>query len=127
VRAPPTATPGAATRDAAGEGAASPARLRCAACGAAITDREAAITIQGAHAHHFVNPHGLAFHVGVSARAPGCRVSGPATAFYSWFPGLPWRLAACAGCGAHLGWGYGATLAFYGLILDRLREAEDPG
>lgn len=98
-------------------------RLHCAACGHAITDRAAATAIQGGHEHHFVNPHGHDFHVGLFTRAPGCLVVGPPIDFYSWFPGLPWRLAACAACHVHLGWAWGAGPEFFGLILPRLRDA----
>lgn len=99
-------------------------RLCCAACTHAITDRDAAISVQGGHEHHFVNPHGLAFHVGLFDRAPGCILAGSPVAFFSWFPGLPWRLAACGACHVHLGWAWGDGPQFYGLILPRLRDAD---
>jgi hypothetical protein len=96
--------------------------LRCAACSRDITDESAAIDVHGAHDHHFVNPHGHAFHVGIFKYAPGGQLVGPLVAFYSWFPGLPWQLAVCGGCHAHLGWGFGAAAEFYALILERLRH-----
>lgn len=100
-------------------------RLRCAACGHAITDRDAAIALQGGHEHHFVNPHGHAFHVGLYDRAPGVVRVGEPVAFYSWFPGLPWQLVACGACRVHLGWAWGDDVGrFYGLILPRLRDAD---
>jgi len=98
--------------------------LRCAACGREITDQAAAIAMHGAHDHHFVNPHGHAFHVGIFAKAPGSLSVGPLVAFYSWFPGLPWRLAICGGCQAHLGWSYGAAADFFALIRERLRTGD---
>lgn len=98
--------------------------LRCAACDREITDQAAAIAMHGAHDHHFVNPHGHTFHVGIFDSAPGSLSVGPLVAFYSWFPGLPWRLAVCGGCQAHLGWSYGAAADFFALILDRLRAAD---
>jgi hypothetical protein len=40
---------------------------------------------------------------------------------------LVWRLALCGGCRAHLGWNFRGDkdAGFFGLILDRLREADD--
>lgn len=96
--------------------------LRCAACAREIADRDAAIAVQGAHEHHFVNPHGHDFHVGVFREAPGCALVGPPEAFFSWFPGLPWRIAVCSGCHIHLGWAYGVGVEFFALILPRLRD-----
>lgn len=98
--------------------------LRCAACSREITDQAAAIAMHGAHDHHFVNPYGHTFHVGIFNSAPGSLSVGPLVAFYSWFPGLPWRLAVCGGCQTHLGWSYGANADFFALILDRLRTGE---
>lgn len=119
---PPTAAPIVAPTD---TPARARARLLCAACSHAITDQTAAISVQGAHDHHFVNPHGHAFHVGIFNHAPGSLPVGPLVNFYSWFPGLPWRLAVCNQCNAHLGWSYGAITEFFALILDRLRPAAD--
>lgn len=119
TRPPPTARPAdidAAVRRAHGG-------LRCVACRRDVTDRDAAIAVHGAHDHHFVNPHGHAFHVGIFKDAPGCALVGPPTDFYSWFPGLAWRFAVCGGCHAHLGWAFGAAPEFFALILDRLCDA----
>jgi len=108
-------------------GPAAKRRLRCAACDHAITDRDAAISVQGGHEHHFVNPHGHAFHVALFDRAEGVARVGEPVAFYSWFPGLPWQLVVCSNCHAHLGWAWAdasGAHAFYGLILPRLRDAD---
>jgi hypothetical protein len=94
--------------------------LRCAACGTAITDDTRRIEISGAHRHVFVNPHGEVFEVGCFAAADGVRAIGPASDFFSWFPGYAWRVALCSGCGVHLGWTYGDGPEFVGLILPRL-------
>ncbi|PTN32759.1 hypothetical protein C6366_15965 [Desulfonatronum sp. SC1] len=98
--------------------------LRCRACGSTITSKEQRIMINGRHDHVFFNPHGHVFEIGCFARAPGALpASSPSTEF-SWFPGLAWQVAACAACGAHLGWRFqgGRDSGFFGLILDRLIE-----
>lgn len=73
----------------------------------------------------FVNPHGHVFEVGCFATAH-VRSIGPASHFFSWFPGYAWRVALCPGCGAHLGWAYGDDAGFFGLILPRLVEDAEP-
>jgi hypothetical protein len=98
----------------------------CAACGATITHAAHRIAAHGAHEHRFMNPAGLLFHIGCFDQAIGCIIVGPASLEYAWFPGFAWRLALCGHCGVQLGWhfrGDGAS-GFFGLILDRLREAK---
>jgi len=105
------------TRESAG------ARLACRRCLSAVTDGSQRIAMGGAHAHHFVNPHGIEFHVGCFADAPGCATVGEASTYWSWFPGFAWRIEVCAACGEHLGWLFvSADALFHGLILDRLVE-----
>ena len=94
--------------------------LRCRACDAEIADEDDRIEMSGAHAHTFVNPHGHVFEVGCFARAPGCAPLGPASAFFSWFPGYAWRVVVCAQCRTHLGWSFGEAPDFFGLVLPRL-------
>jgi len=94
--------------------------LRCRACEAAIASIDDRIEIAGAHAHTFVNPHGHVFEIGCFARADGCTTLGPASAFFSWFPGYAWRVAVCAGCRTHLGWSFGEAPDFWGLVLPSL-------
>ena len=98
--------------------------LRCLACGAAIADADDRVALQGGHEHVFVNPGGHDYRIRLYHQAPGACPIGPATSFYSWFPGYAWRVLVCGGCGAHLGWDYGPAPGFVGLIVDRL--AEDP-
>jgi hypothetical protein len=104
-----------------GQGA--PRGLACHRCLSTVTDDASRITVGGAHAHHFVNPHGIEFHVGCFADAPGCVAFGAASTYWSWFPGFAWQIELCAGCGEHLGWLFrSADAVFHGLILDRLVE-----
>ncbi|MFH1464731.1 MAG: cereblon family protein [Pseudomonadota bacterium] len=102
-------------------------RLLCAACGAAVSARAWALSVEGAHEHRFMNPHGYQFHIGCFRRAPGCALTGTQEAAYSWFTGRSWQIAVCGACRAHLGWAFlGEESTFYGLILDRLRPGEEP-
>ncbi len=96
--------------------------LVCARCGAPITDEREGIVVSGRHAHHFVNPSGVAFHVRCFRDAPGCGCVGEASSFFSWFSGYAWRLAICASCHAHLGWRFEGDSTFFGLVADRLAE-----
>lgn len=97
--------------------------IACAACSAAITGGAHRITVSGSHDHRFVNPAGLTFHLGCFAAAIGCRIVGPDSLEYPWFPGFSWRYAMCGACGCHLGWHFRKSDqdGFFGLILDRLR------
>jgi hypothetical protein len=95
--------------------------LRCAACGHPIAREEAAIDVQGTHVHTFVNPAGHAYTIRCFAEAPGCRGEGQESTFWTWFPGFAWRIALCAGCGAHVGWSFRSdTGGFWGLVADRV-------
>ena len=101
-------------------------RLVCARCGHTITHHSQRIAVDGAHAHTCTNPHGLTFHIGCFRDAPGCLPVGASTTEDTWFPGYAWRIADCAKCGAHLGWRFASSGdAFYGLIVDRLRSANN--
>lgn len=100
-------------------------RLLCAHCGLAVTREQDRIHMRGAHNHHFLNPHGIEFHIGCFARAPGCRPHGEATLEHTWFAGYAWRVALCNGCGTHLGWAFsGPGHGFFGLILSQLVTAD---
>lgn len=99
--------------------------LFCWQCGFRITDAKQKIAKKGTHQHAFFNPHGIVFHIGCFANAPGCRAQGPLSAEFSWFPSYQWRIECCASCQNHLGWSFTQTDdLFYGLILNRLREEE---
>jgi hypothetical protein len=100
----------------------------CAHCGHHITSRHQRIGVLGTHEHRFMNPGGFLFHIGCFAEAAGCAIIGTPSDDYPWFPGYSWRLALCGACADHLGWHFQSPEgAFYGLRLDRLREAGPPG
>jgi hypothetical protein len=96
--------------------------LRCAVCEHPITDAAYRTDRSGAHEHTFVNPHGIAHHIGCFVAAPGCVHVGTIEAAFSWFPGWSWQIAICARCHTHLGWIFrcGAE-QFHALILAALR------
>jgi len=97
--------------------------LACHRCLSPITDGSLRIAVGGAHAHRFVNPHGIEFHIGCFAAAPGCTGFGASSTYWSWFPGFAWQVELCAACGEHLGWVFrSADAVFHGLIQDRLVE-----
>jgi hypothetical protein len=100
--------------------------LVCVACLQAITHSGARIEMSGGHAHTFSNPHGIVFHIGCFAVAPGCGPASEPSTLHTWFPGYAWQIAVCRGCGEHLGWLFRSLDSrFHGLILDRLTETED--
>jgi len=95
--------------------------LCCSACRHPITTVAESIVVDGAHCHTCRNPAGLEFVIGCFGRAEGCRVVGPASEAFTWFPGFAWSLALCAHCRQHLGWHYrSGEREFFGLIVDRL-------
>jgi hypothetical protein len=98
--------------------------ILCAGCGAVVTTLRHRIAVNGAHEHRFMNPAGMLFHIGCFAEAIGCRIVGPDSHEYPWFPGHAWRYAMCAACGQHLGWSFrsGGHDGFFGLVLCRLRQ-----
>lgn len=107
--------------------------MLCLACEQLITDLGQRIQVQDAHEHRFMNPGGFLFHIGCFAQAVGCRVIGPDSWEYPWFPGFAWRCAHCGGCGRQLGWSFrdpdaapAVQAAFFGLVLDRLQVRDVP-
>ncbi len=95
-------------------------KLLCTACGNRISSDAERIVVAGQHEHECSNPAGILYRIGCFSDATGCTQVGAATLEWSWFKGFAWRVALCSRCGTHMGWGYGGTSAFYGLILDRL-------
>ena len=103
-----------------------PAWLVCVQCRNRVTRPELAREVQGRFHHVCTNPHGFTFDLGCYSEAPGARPLGPAYAADSWFRGYVWKVAACGGCRAHLGWRFSSgEFAFWGLIRDQL-AAEGP-
>jgi len=96
----------------------------CASCHGTITSRRHRMATHGSHEHRFMNPSGYLFHFGCFREAIGCRVVGPDSLEYAWFPGFAWRFALCGQCGQHLGWHFRSDGqdSFFGLILDRLLQ-----
>lgn len=102
-------------------------RLRCRACGRAITDTGARVEVAGAHEHVKKNPGGFVFQIGCFRAAPGAVPWGAPTAEHTWFAGYAWQIALCGGCGIHLGWAFQAAGdRFHGLVADRLRLDPEP-
>jgi hypothetical protein len=100
--------------------------LACASCRRPITSGAARIRVGEAHAHAFVNPHGLEFRIGCFALASGLLQIGDPETFWSWFPGYAWQIEVCASCREHVGWEFRSSgHRFHGLILDRLVPLEE--
>ncbi len=98
--------------------------VRCARCGHGLTTEAEAVAVAGRHAHVFMNPSGIIFHVVCFRDVPGARVEGVPDAETSWFPGTAWIYAHCGSCNAHVGWRYvridapAAGDVFFALIED---------
>ncbi|OAN43967.1 hypothetical protein A6A04_08780 [Paramagnetospirillum marisnigri] len=98
----------------------------CARCGALVTRGRWEMSLNGGHEHVFFNPAGLVFRVLCFRDAPGATAVGAASGVFTWFRGYLWRLCACRGCEAHLGWRYEGSAEpriFFGLIKDALTTA----
>jgi len=109
-------------------------KLRCSACGNAVTSTGERIEVGGAHVHERENPHGYLYRFGCFAAAPGCASAGVPSRQHTWFAGCWWQVQVCAACAAHLGWlffgdggdgGGDGGIQFWALILDRLVEEAD--
>jgi hypothetical protein len=97
--------------------------VRCSACGRALTPARARTDVEGQHVHTFVNPAGFEYTIRCFADAPGCTGAGEESTFWSWFRGFAWRMAACGGCGAHVGWSFRKeSSVFWGLVADRITD-----
>lgn len=102
--------------------------LICRACGKEITSPDLAVEVGGSHRHTFFNPAGILYEIGCFSEARGCLNLGKPSGEFTWFSGFGWRVSICMGCQVHLGWEFvsrGDQL-FWGLILDRLSEAQRP-
>jgi hypothetical protein len=97
--------------------------VRCNRCDHALTSTKEAIDVDGQHAHVFVNPSGVVFHIRMFKQVPGAVVAGEPDSRTSWFANTASLFALCAGCGGHVGWRYvnlddGAI--FFALIEDSI-------
>lgn len=91
----------------------------CAACAEPITHAREAISVEGKHAHTFVNPNGIQFHVRCFGVAQVLPVGEPSS-FFSWFSGCAWQVALCRACKRHVGWRFEGAQSFCGLITERI-------
>jgi hypothetical protein len=120
----PTKRPTVVSRTGAGEGAGRV--LVCAKCGHRVTNDGERIEVNDRHEHDAMNPHGFAYHFGCFAHAPGVTARGEQSGHWSWFSGYRWQTAYCGGCAHHLGWLFLTNSdRFYGLILDRITDADE--
>jgi hypothetical protein len=95
--------------------------VRCSRCGHVLTNERERIDVDGSHAHTFVNPSGIVFHIVMFRTVDGAVVHGTPEKFTSWFPGTAWQFASCAQCAGHVGWAYvhlDTGDRFFGLIED---------
>mgnify|MGYP000868635858 FL=1 len=103
-------------------------RILCRACSQTVTMEQTRTERGGSHRHVFANPHGYVYDLALFNAAPGCATEGPRSTEFPWFAGCSWQVAVCRRCGAHLGWRFvplSGGAAFYGLIADRLAEADE--
>ncbi len=95
--------------------------IRCVACRETVTEERYRISVRDSHVHVFTNPYGIVFEIGCFELAPGCRLVGPPSDEFTWFPGFSWQIAVCSGCENHLGWRFTSDVRiFWALVLDRL-------
>jgi hypothetical protein len=91
-----------------------------------VTTEAERLEVEGTHEHTFLNPAGIVYRIVCFREAPGCALAGGESSYWSWFPGFSWTIGVCEACGTHLGWGFRrAEEGFYGLIVDRLRDAPE--
>jgi hypothetical protein len=102
--------------------------LVCYACGAEVTDEEAAIEVCGLHRHTTTNPAGHGFVIRCFVAARGVTVVTNPSSEWSWFPGWRWQIEHCETCDAHLGWKFvRADGSFHAFVDERLRPASSSG
>ncbi|MEW6260062.1 MAG: cereblon family protein [Thermodesulfobacteriota bacterium] len=95
--------------------------IRCAACREPVTEERYRIAVHDSHVHVFTNPYGIVFEIGCFELTTGCRLVGPPSDEFTWFPGFSWQIAVCSGCETHLGWRFLSDVrVFWALVLDRL-------
>ena len=95
--------------------------LRCRACGLEVADADDAGGVDDGPARRtFFNPAGLVFDVLLLRAARNLVLLGPPSTEFTWFPGRPWQVALCGGCGRQLGWRWSGGVAFFGLLWPEL-------
>lgn len=106
-----------------------PSTLRCARCLQSVAHPADVISLRGsAPVGTYVNPFGYLHSVITLGAAQQLIVVGTPSTLSSWFTGYAWRMALCAGCGAHLGWRFSSLEAdrepagFWGLSRAALIE-----
>ncbi len=99
----------------------------CRICSSIVTRPFHRIMVNNSFSHAFANPQGDVFEIGCFIRAQGCVPVSDFSSEFTWFPSYSWKIGACTGCAAHLGWvfsldnpGSKSLNHFYGLILDKL-------
>lgn len=98
--------------------------LQCLHCNHNVTRVSAGLDVNGKHEHSFINPAGVIYRIGCFGHAPGVIEVGEASGHFTWFAGYVWRIALCARCERHLGWGFHSSEAnFFGLVLAELKDA----
>jgi len=96
----------------------------CAACGQSMTRQRWAVSRRDAHEHTVFNPAGKLFTIRCFADAPGVELHGDPSSDFTWFPKYRWIVAACRGCGVHIGWRFEGADIFFGLIKTGLRSVK---
>ncbi len=100
--------------------------LVCAACAHRLAAEAHRLVIDGAHAHTFFNPAGIAYHVCCYAEAEGATRTCRPERFFSWFTGYAWSILACGSCAQHVGWAFDGLEkdgSFVALVAGRFIEA----
>ena len=95
--------------------------VRCGRCDHALTSEREKIEVAGRHAHTFMNPSGVIFHIVCYREVPGATIEGPHEKETSWFPDTAWQYANCERCRGQIGWAYvnlEGGERFFGLIED---------
>lgn len=100
-------------------------KILCGACRHELTTGEASTTVDGAHRHVKVNPHGHVFHIRCFQPVPGVVAIGQPSEEFTWFSGYRWQIALCASCQVHVGWAFSGNGEFGALIQDRIVEESE--
>ena len=102
----------------------------CAVCGVFITDSDAAVNINGANRHSFVNPAGFRCNFMTFVACENALEHPDLYREHSWFPGYGWRFLTCGKCFQHLGWKYDAVADhvnprdFFGVLVEAVEQVE---